>query len=109
MHQRLPEVGELYWVDAFLFLGDPERDRPVVVVEAPRDHLDRVSVITRTHDTSVKGVLHPADPKNGCNKPGVFALKNHHRLELSDFVENSELAGQLTEPYLSQVLHLWTM
>jgi len=105
----LPEVGDLFWVPSFLLPGDPEDSRPIVVVERPRSELDSVQVITRTHDTKVRGVLHPADRANGLNLPGVFALKNHRRIQLDEFIEHAEQCGSLLEPYLSEVLEMWRL
>ena len=102
-----PSAGELYWVPSHLLPGDPEDRRPLVVVETPTSNLERIEVITRTHDTRVHGVKHPADPANGCNQPGVFALKNLHRINFEDFVRFAERCGTLFEPYLSDVLDLW--
>jgi hypothetical protein len=104
---RHPQVGDLYWVPSFLIPGDPEDARPVVVLETPRSPLDRVEVMPRTHDTTLAGVEHPADPANGCNKRGVFAMKYFLRIEFDDFVTYAEHRGYLADPYLARVLHMW--
>jgi mRNA-degrading endonuclease toxin of MazEF toxin-antitoxin module len=106
---QLPVVGELYWVDPRIYADADQKDRrPVVVVRAPKNQLDRVHVITRTSDTSVPGVQHPADPSLELDKNGVFALKHYRRIEAVEFVPpDVELKGPLPEPYLGRVLDMW--
>jgi len=69
----LPTIGDLYWVQTIiLWSGDKKSRRPVVVIEAPRDRFGRVFMVTRTSDTTRKGVPHEAMPGIGLSKPGVF-------------------------------------
>ncbi len=102
-----PTVGEIYWAPSHLFPGDPELERPLVVVETPRSELDRVEVITRTHDLHVRGIRHSADPENGCNLDGVFALKNLHRINFDDFIRYTTFCGCLRQDVLDRVLDMW--
>lgn len=103
-----PTAGELYWAPSHLFPGDPEVGRPLVVLETPQSELERVEVITRTHDLSVRGVPHPADPKNGCTLDGVFALKHFHRLSFDDFMCYARHLGQLQPPdVFNRILDRW--
>jgi mRNA-degrading endonuclease toxin of MazEF toxin-antitoxin module len=70
----LPITAELYWVSTvILWGGDRKPTRPVVVIEAPLGRLTRIVVVTRTTDTTRKGVPHQAMPEIGLAKPGVFA------------------------------------
>jgi len=104
----LPAVGEIYWVETWIFGGsDPKPRRPAVVVQVPSNQLGFVHVITRTSDTDVHGVRHPRDASIGCNEDGVFAMKHHRSALVSAFMENADLVGGLPEPYLSQVQELW--
>lgn len=69
----LPDVGDLYWVKSIIFWsGDRKPTRPVVVLESPPDRFGRILMVTRTSDTSRKGVFHDAMPEIGLTKPGVF-------------------------------------
>ncbi len=70
----VPLVGELYWVNTqILWSGDREPTRPLVVIEVPSEGLGRIAVVTRTSDTTRKGVSHDPVPELGLNRPGVFA------------------------------------
>ena len=102
-----PTVGEIYWAPSHLFPRDPESGRPLVVVETPQTELDRVEVITRTHDLSVRGIRHFADPENGCNLAGVFALKHLHRINFDDFLRYTKFLGWLRPDVLDRVLEMW--
>jgi mRNA-degrading endonuclease toxin of MazEF toxin-antitoxin module len=69
----LPMVGDLYWVNTIIFWSsDRKRTRPVVVIESPPDRFGRIMMVTRTSDTTCKGVFHDAMPEIGLTKPGVF-------------------------------------
>lgn len=69
----LPGLGTLYWAHTIiLWSGDRKLTRPVVVIEVPKDRFGRVMVVTRTSDTTRKGVQHDAMPGIGLSKPGVF-------------------------------------
>jgi mRNA-degrading endonuclease toxin of MazEF toxin-antitoxin module len=70
----MPVVGDLYWVNTqILWSGDRKPTRPVVVVETPAEDLGRIAVVTRTTDTTRKGVPHDPVPELGLHRPGVFA------------------------------------
>jgi hypothetical protein len=70
----LPVQGDLYWVRTIiLWSGDRKPTRPVVVIEVPSDLFGRIAVVTRTTDTTRKGVAHDPVPEIGLAKPGVFA------------------------------------
>jgi hypothetical protein len=69
----VPNVGELYWVATqILLLPDPKEWRPAVVVERPSGPFGRVHVVTRTTDTTRKGVEHQPVAELGLRLPGVF-------------------------------------
>lgn len=61
----LPTEDELYWVrTVILWGGDRKPTRPVVVIEEPSAATARITVVTRTSDTSRKGCFQsqlPAD------------------------------------------------
>jgi hypothetical protein len=70
----LPVLGDLYWVSTvILWSGDRKPTRPVVIIEVPSDLFGRIAVVTRTTDTTRKGVAHDPMPEIGLDKPGVFA------------------------------------
>jgi hypothetical protein len=70
----LPVLGDLYWVSTIiLWSGDRKPTRPVVVIEVPPDLFGRIAVVTRTTDTTRKGVTHDPMPEIGLGKSGVFA------------------------------------
>jgi mRNA-degrading endonuclease toxin of MazEF toxin-antitoxin module len=107
---RLPLVGELYWVETWIFGGDdPKPNRPVVVVQAPRTRLHRVHVIARTTNTSIPGVVHsPDSAHHAVNKPGVFSMKFHRSAEAVVFVKPTvELVGVVDPECLTEVLEMW--
>lgn len=105
---QLPQVGELYWAETWIFGGsDPKPERPCVVVREPTSMTDLVVVITRTSDTDRRGVQHPPDSSLDLNKAGVFSLRHLRSAEARLFVAAAELAGPLPEPYLTQVRELY--
>src|ERR1700735_2132026 len=81
----LPEVGELYLVETWLYGGDPKPTRPAVVVKAPRSRLDVVHIITRTSDTTEDGERHEAVTAMELTLPGVFSLQYYRRVEAARF------------------------
>lgn len=106
----LPEIGQVYWVQPWIFLdGDPKGERPVVVVRAPRSPGDLMTVIERTSTrTDLRGVVHPADPTLGLNKPGLWAHRFTRAVEERLFRPPTvRLAGRLGPPYLDEVMRMW--
>src|SRR5437762_1175659 len=68
-----PVPGDLYWVNTIItWSGDRKPTRPAVVIEAPVQGIGRIMMVSRTSDTTRKGVHHDAMPEIGLNKPGVF-------------------------------------
>jgi mRNA-degrading endonuclease toxin of MazEF toxin-antitoxin module len=102
-----PLVGSVWFVESWVLSGrDVKAGRPVVVVARPRG--DRVFVIARTTDMSVKGVVTPADPGLGLTRQGVFSLRYLHSIEARHFTSNAvRHLGELPEPYASAVARLW--
>jgi hypothetical protein len=69
----IPDVQMVYWVDTTILPpGDPEPERPAVVVSVPESTTGTVQVITRS-STDTFGVEHPRAPDLGLNKPGRFS------------------------------------
>jgi hypothetical protein len=69
----VPSIGELYLVRTdILLLPDPKPWRPAVVIERPAGPFGRVHLVTRTTETTRKGVEHPAVPALGLDLTGVF-------------------------------------
>lgn len=69
----VPNVGELYWVcTEIMLLPDPKEWRPAVVVERSAGPFGRVHVVTRTTDTTRKGIEHQPVAALGLRHPGVF-------------------------------------
>lgn len=60
--EKHPIVGGLYRIDTVLLsVSDPKPKCPAVVIAVPVG-LPDVSVVTRTSDTTVQGLRHPASP-----------------------------------------------
>jgi len=69
----VPSIGEIYLVRTeIMLLPDPKERRPAVVIERPAGPVGRVHVVTRTTDTTRKGVAHPPTPALGLQSAGVF-------------------------------------
>jgi hypothetical protein len=100
----LPIEGELYWVRTMIFWGgDRKPTRPVVAIEAPSGGMTRIAVVTRTTDTSRKGVLHQPMPEIGLTKPGVFAdLRSTERILWTP--RNARRLGILAEDVFNEVM-----
>jgi mRNA-degrading endonuclease toxin of MazEF toxin-antitoxin module len=101
--------GSVWFVSSYLLSGgDVKDERPVVIVQGPRAGVTIVVVWARTTDATVKGILTPAGVVDGLNKPGVFAPRHQHFMEVSGLREPAcRYLGQLPEPFLSAVLSLW--
>lgn len=75
-------VGEMYWSDTTILrddrddLADLKPERPVAVVRAPSEEYPIVTLVVRVDPSAPEargGVAHPAQPKLGLNKDGVFS------------------------------------
>ena len=70
----IPEVGDVYLVNTILYsASDPAAVRPAVVLEADPNPFRPIRVVTRTSDTSVRGVAHPAESALGLERDGVWS------------------------------------
>jgi hypothetical protein len=100
----LPVLGDLYWVSTvILWSGDKKPTRPVVVIEVPSDLFGRIALVTRTSDTTRKGVAHDPMPEIGLAKPGVFA--DYASTEAILWTpRNVQRLGALPAPVLANVL-----
>lgn len=102
----LPEVGEVYQITALIQTsGDIKAERPCVVVAIPRAAHQRIGIVTRTSDTDMKGVPHPASLELDLNLDGVFAAYSSVEQQLWRSA-NVRYRGRLPEPWLSEVLEL---
>lgn len=71
----IPEVQVVYWVDtAILPPGDPEDQRPVVVMSVPETTAGTVRVATRS-SSERWGIPHPRSPELGLSKDGWFSRR----------------------------------
>ena len=102
----LPEVGEVYQINSLIQTsGDPKAERPCVVVAIPMAPHQRIGIVTRTSDTNVDGVAHPADDELKLNLDGVFAGYGSVEQQLWRSA-NVRYLGRLREPWLSDVLRM---
>jgi len=70
----VPQVGDVYLVNTILYsASDPASARPAVVLEADPNPHRLIRVVTRTSDTSVRGVAHRADRALGLERDGVWS------------------------------------
>lgn len=102
----LPAVGELYLVSSLLYhSNDPAAARRAVVLGVPLNETPGayIQIATRTSDTSMPGVFHPADLGVECDLDGVFS-ELHVCLAESWRPGNVRLLGVLPEPYRTSVL-----
>lgn len=102
----LPTVGELYEVRSLLYQSnDPADVRRSVVLGVPPNETPGayIQIVTRTSDTTMPGVFHPADLNIECDRDGVFS---ELRVCLAESWRpgNVRLLGVLPEPYLTSVL-----
>lgn len=104
-----PVAGGLYLVNTQLLSGtDPKPRRPAVVVALPAYGLSEVPLLTRTSDTTARGVPHPANPALGLTKPGVFAFRFHRSLDLRFFRDEiTPFLGMLETKYFDEILAWW--
>jgi hypothetical protein len=100
----------LYLVNTSLLSGiDPKPKRPAVVVALPAYGLTDVPVLTRTTDTSERGVGHPANAALGLTKPGVFAYRFLRSMDSKYFAraEITPFLGMLETVYFEQIVTWW--
>lgn len=78
----IPDSQAVYWVDtAILPLGDPEEQRPVVVMAVPATTAGTVRVATRS-STERWGIPHPRAEELGLSKDGWFSRRANVLCEL---------------------------
>lgn len=105
----LPEVGDVFMTDTFLFSnGDHALERPVVVVRAPRHAVDYVTVIQRSSTPKdQKGVDHPKDAALGLNKDGRWVIDYQRATHCDQFLAAGTLRGRLDDTYLEPLVAMW--
>lgn len=100
----LPEIGEVFQINGLIHTsGDIKAERPCVVVAVPLATHQRIGIVTRTSNTNVSGVAHPADPDLDLNLAGVFAGYSSVEQQLWRS-SNVRYLGRLPDPWLSLVL-----
>jgi len=78
----IPDIQVVYWVDtAILPLGDPEDQRPVVVMAVPDTTTGTIRVATRS-STERWGIPHPRSETLGLSKDGWFSRRANILCEL---------------------------
>lgn len=71
----IPDIQVVYWVDtALLPPGDPEAQRPVVVMAVPETTTGTIRVATRS-SSEQWGIPHPRSEALGLNKKGWFSRR----------------------------------
>lgn len=105
----VPEVGDVFLTDTLAFAnGDHAATRRVVVVRAPRNQLDYVTVIQRsTTAKALKGVDHPVDQALGCDRPGRWVLEYQRSARCDQFLAAADHMGSLDEAYLVPLIEMW--
>lgn len=100
----LPRAGEIYQVKTDIYMSfDPAAERPCVVVAVPTAAHHRIGIVTRTSDTDVDGVAHPADRSLNLDRDGVFVGYNSVEQQLWTSA-NVRYLGTLPDPWLTSVL-----
>ena len=105
-----PVRGGLYRVRTTLLSGtDPKPTRPVVVLALPPFGLPDVPVLTRTSDTSERGVFHPRNPALGLSKDGVFGYRYRRSIDERYFRVDDAVTylGDLEAVYFDQIVQWW--
>lgn len=105
-----PVRGGLYQVRTALLSGtDPKPTRPVVVIALPPVGLPDVPVITRTSDTSERGVFHPRNLALGLSKDGVFGYRYLRSIDERYFRVTDAVAflGMLEQGCFDQIIQWW--
>lgn len=78
----IPDIQVVYWVDTTLLPpGDPEAQRPVVVMAVPATTTGTIRVATRS-STERWGIPHPRSEELGLNKDGCFSRRANILCEL---------------------------
>jgi hypothetical protein len=78
----IPDIQVVYWVDtAILPCGDPEDQRPVVVMAVPASTTGTVRVATRS-STERWGIPHARSGALGLGKDGWFSRRANIQCEL---------------------------
>lgn len=106
----VPIVGGLYRIDTILLSGyDPKPKRPAVVVAMPAFGTTDVRVLTRTSDTTQRGIQHPRNRSLGLTKNGVFVYRFLRRLDEKCFSRTTQVVylGMLEPVYFQQVQEWW--
>lgn len=105
----LPEVGDVFMTDTLVFAdGDHALGRPVVVVRAPRNAVDYVTVIQRSSTAKEqKGVDHPKDAALGCNRDGRWVIEYQRSAHCDQFLATGTLRGRLDDAYLVPLIAMW--
>lgn len=106
----LPIVGGLYRIDTILLSAyDPKPKRPAVVLAMPAYGTTDVRVLTRTSDTTQRGVQHPKSRSLGLTKDGVFAYKFLRSLDQKCFSDTTRVVylGMLEPVYFQKVQAWW--
>lgn len=70
----IPDLQVVYWVDTALLPGDPEEQRPVVVMAVPTSTTGTIRVATRS-SSERWGIPHPRAEALGLNKDGWFSRR----------------------------------
>ena len=106
-----PVSGGLYRIDTVLLSAhDPKPRRPAVVIALPPYGLPDLPVLTRTSDTSIRGVPHPRNPALQLSKDGVFGYQYLRRIDARHFTASPHAVvflGILEPEYFTQVLSWW--
>jgi mRNA-degrading endonuclease toxin of MazEF toxin-antitoxin module len=101
------QPGHVWFTASHVLSGnDVKAGRPVAIVQGPR--FGRVQVWARTTQLDVRGIMTPARVLPGLTRPGVFAPRHTHSIEVERFREPvCRYLGLLPEPYLKALLDEW--
>ncbi len=98
----IPDLQVVYWVDtAILPPGDPEEQRPVVVMAVPETTAGTVRVATRS-STERWGIPHPRSEALALSKDGWFSRRANVLGELWT-LSNVKSTGQLDDATFAAV------
>ncbi len=93
-----------------LSVYDAKPRRPAVVIALPPYGLPDLLVLTRTIDTTVRGVQHPRNPAQQLSKDGVFGYEYLRRIDARHFTASPHAVvflGMLETMYFTKVLAWW--
>ena len=101
--------GAVWFVESWVLSGrDVKDERPVVIVQGPRQGVAVVIVWARTSNVDQPGVFTPARVVTGLTKNGVVAPRYQHSIDVALLKPPTcRFLGMLPEPYLSQVVQMW--